>query len=44
MQSMVSKLLRQYGTDMTLTGHGETKTVRAFFRAVNSKSLQSMEA
>ena len=44
MQSMVSKLLRQYGTDMTLTGHGETKTVRAFFRAVNSKSWQSMEA
>jgi hypothetical protein len=44
MQSMVSKLLRLYGTDMTLTGHGETKTVRAFFRAVNSKSWQSMEA
>ena len=44
MQQMVSKLLNQYGTDMLLTGNGGTRTVRAFFRAVNSKGWQSMEA
>ena len=43
MRHMVSKLLRQYGTDMLLTSNGEEKTVRGFFRAVNSKSWQSME-
>ena len=44
MKSMVSKIIRQYGTDMTLTGEGKNMTVRAFFRAVNSKSWQSMES
>lgn len=44
MRRMVEKLLAQYGTDMTVTGSGETKTVRGFFRAVNSKSWQSMES
>ena len=44
MQRMVSKIMRQYGTDMLLTGNGEEKTVRGFFRAVNSKSWQSIEA
>lgn len=44
MKSMVSKIIRQYGTDMTLTSAGISKTVRAFFRAVNSKSWQSMES
>ncbi len=44
MKSMVSKIIRQYGTDLTLTSAGETKTVRGFFRAVNSKSWQSMES
>ena len=44
MKSMVSKIICQYGTDMTLTGEGKNMTVRAFFRAVNSKSWQSMES
>ena len=44
MKKMVSKLIGQYGTDMTLTSGGNTMTVRAFFRAVNSKSWQSMES
>lgn len=44
MRSMVEKVMAQYGTDMTVTGAGGTKTVRGFFRAVNSKSWQSMES
>ena len=44
MKYMVSRLIGQYGTDMTLTGEGKNMTVRAFFRAVNSKSWQSMES
>ena len=44
MKSMVSTIIRQYGTDMILTSPSETKTVRGFFRAVNSKSWQSMES
>ena len=44
MKSMVSKIIRQYGTDMTLTSGGTSTTVRGFFRAVNSKSWQSMES
>ena len=44
MKSMVSTIIRQYGTDMILTSASETKTVRGFFRAVNSKSWQSMES
>ena len=44
MRRMVSKIISQYGTDMTLTSAGEEKTVRAFFRAVNSKSWQSIES
>jgi len=34
----------QHGTDMKLTHNGVEKTVRGFFRAVNSKSWQSMES
>ena len=44
MKRTVSKLIGQYGADMTLTSDGTAMTVRAFFRAVNSKSLQSMES
>lgn len=44
MQGMVSKIIGQYGTDMRLTSIDGSKTVRAFFRAVNSKSWQSMES
>lgn len=44
MRNTVSKLIGRYGTDMTLTSAGMSMTVRAFFRAVNSKSWQSMES
>ena len=44
MRRMVEKIIGQYGTDMRLTSGTETKTVRAFFRAVNAKSWQSMES
>ena len=44
MRRMVEKIIAQYGTDMRLTSGTETKTVRAFFRAVNAKSWQSMES
>ena len=33
-----------YGTDMTVSGAEGFKAVRGFFRAVNSKSWQSMES
>ena len=44
MRRTVEALLRQYGTDLRLTSGGETRTLRGFFRAVNSKSWQSMES
>jgi hypothetical protein len=44
MRRMVEKIIAQYGTDMRLASGTETKTVRAFFRAVNAKSWQSMES
>ena len=43
MRQMVEKVLRQYGTDMTLVSGDQNRTVRGFFRAVNSRSWQSME-
>ena len=43
MRRTIETLLETYGTDMVLC-RGETKkTVRGFFRAVNSKSWQSIE-
>ena len=44
MRKMVEKIMAQHGTDMTLVRDGVKKTVRGFFRAVNSKSWQSMES
>ena len=44
MRTMVEKVMAQYCTDMTLVSGEESKTVRGFFRAVNSKSWQSMES
>ena len=44
MKSTVEAILRQYGTDLLITSGEEQKTVRGFFRAVNSKSWQSMES
>lgn len=44
MRSAVEKVMRRHGTDMVLTGAAGARTVRGFFRAVNSKSWQSMES
>ena len=44
MEQMIKKLLYDHGTDMVLTGGAGSKIVRGFFRAVNSKSWQSMES
>ena len=44
MRKTVESVLRRFGTDMKLR-HGETeKTVRGFFRAVNTTSWQSIES
>ena len=44
MQQMIQKVLTDHGTDLTITGVEGTKILRGFFRAVNSKSWQSMES
>ena len=44
MRKMVEAVLRQYGTDLLLTSGTQERTVRGFFRAVNSRSWQSMES
>ena len=36
--------MQKYGTDMTIISGSEQNTARGFFRAVNSKSWQSMES
>ncbi|MGM9590765.1 MAG: hypothetical protein ACI3V0_11440 [Faecousia sp.] len=41
---MIQNVLTEYGTDIQVTSGETTKTVRGFFRAVNSKSWQSMES
>ena len=42
MRQTVEKVMSQHGTDLTIVSGAESKTVRGFFRAVNSKSWQSM--
>lgn len=44
MRAAVEKIMAQHGTDMTIVSGGTEKTARGFFRAVNSKSWQSMES
>ena len=44
MRQMVEKVLAAYGTDMQVVSGEERKTVRGFFRAVNSTSWQSLES
>ena len=44
MRRTVEKMMRRYGSNMTVCSAGESKPVRAFFRAVNSRSWQSMES
>ncbi len=36
--------MADYGTELTILREEEVKTIRGFFRAVNSKSWQSMES
>lgn len=44
MRKTVEKIMAQHGTDMTVIGGSGQKTIRGFFRAVNSKSWQSIES
>ena len=44
MKASVERLMEKYGTLLTIVSEGKEKTVRGFFRAVNSKSWQSMES
>ncbi len=44
MRRSVERILDQYGTDLTIVSRQERKNARGFFRAVNSKSWQSMES
>ena len=44
MRQTVEKVFARHGTDLTIVSGLESRTVRGFFRAVNSKSWQSMES
>ena len=44
MRRTVEMVFSRHGTDLTIVSGAETRTVRGFFRAVNSKSWQSMES
>lgn len=44
MNMAMEPLFTRWGTDMTIVSAEEHKTVRGFFRAVNSKSWQNMES
>ena len=42
MRGMVDRILKQYGTDMTVKTGGKICRVRGFFQPVRSKSWQNM--
>lgn len=44
MKRTVEGIMAKYGTDMIVVSGEKENTVRGFFRAVNSKSWQSMES
>ena len=44
MRAQVEKVMARYGTDMKWVRNGVEKTVRGFFRAVNTTSWQSIES
>ena len=44
MKKIVDTILRQYGTEVTLTGNGGERKCRCFFQPVNSTSWQSIES
>ena len=43
MRRTLEEAMGRYGTDMKLSHDGKERTVRGFFRAVNSTSWQSIE-
>ena len=44
MRKLVEAVFDKYGTDLRIASGDREITVRGFFRAVNSKSWQSMES
>lgn len=42
MEKMVRKILKQYGTAMTVASDGVSRDVRGFFQPVRSKNWQNM--
>lgn len=44
MRRRVEKVMARHGTDMVWVHSGGERTVRGFFRAVNTKSWQSIES
>ena len=44
MKALIEGIMAAHGTDMTIVSETQSKAVRGFFRAVNSKSWQSMES
>ena len=44
MRKRIEAVMAKFGTDLTITRGETVNTVRGFFRAVNSKSWQSMES
>lgn len=44
MKKALERIFEKYGTELTVVGEEKEKAVRGFFRAVNSKSWQSMES
>jgi len=44
MKAVIEHAMAKHGTDMVVVNEAGSKTVRGFFRAVNSKSWQSMES
>ena len=44
MRRLIEQVMKDFGTDLQLIRGGDSRTVRGFFRAVNSKSWQSMES
>ena len=44
MRTRIENIMARYGTDMTIVSNKKENSVRGFFRAVNSKSWQSMES
>ena len=44
MRKKLEQAMERFGTELTIHHGEETKTLRGFFRAVNSKSWQNMES